>query len=102
MLPLPRVLAALKHGLSAEYIQEMRYDSSCEGFEVRRLPPRETNVIAIRLLSRPEGILEMIAEAENGAITSDMLDPSTFRKINWTDQTEQKFRDFLNKAKEHA
>lgn len=53
---------ALKHGLSAEYIEEMWYDSSCEGFEVHRLPPRETNAITIRFLSCPDGILEMIAE----------------------------------------
>lgn len=54
--------SALKHGLTADYIEEMWYDSNCDGFEVRRLPPRETNIIAIRLLARPEGILEMIAE----------------------------------------
>lgn len=56
--------SALKHGLDAEYIERMWYDSSCEGFEVRGLPPRETNVIAIRFLARPDGILEMIAEDE--------------------------------------
>lgn len=55
-------LSALKHGLEAEYIERMWYDDSCEGFEVRRLPPRETNLIAIRFLAQPEGILEMIAE----------------------------------------
>ena len=54
--------SALRHGLTAEFIEEMWYDSNCEGFEVRRLPPRETNVIAIRFLPQPDGILEMIAE----------------------------------------
>ena len=56
--------SVLKHGLTAEYIEAMWYDSSCDGFEVRRLPPKETNVIVIRLLPCPEGILEMIAEDE--------------------------------------
>ena len=54
--------SALKHGLAAEYIERMWYDSTCEGFEVRRLPPQETNIIAIRFLVCPEGTLEMIAE----------------------------------------
>ena len=54
--------SALNHGLTADYIREMWYDSSCEGFEVRRTPPRETNVITIRFLACPNGILEMIAE----------------------------------------
>ena len=40
----------------------MWYDSNCEGFEVRRMPPRETNIIAIRLLPVSGGTLEMIAE----------------------------------------
>ena len=40
----------------------MWYDTSCEGFDVRRMPPDETNVIAIRFIARPSGILEMIAE----------------------------------------
>ena len=54
--------SALKHGLSAEYIEEMWYDSNCEGFDVHRMPPDETNVIAIRFLAQRDGILEMIAE----------------------------------------
>ena len=56
--------SALKHGLTTEYITEMWYDSSCEGFSVHRLPPDETNLIAIRFLPRPDGTLEMIAEDE--------------------------------------
>ena len=52
----------LAHGLEEDYIRKMWHDSNCEGFEVRRLPPRETNVVVIRILPCPEGILEMIAE----------------------------------------
>ena len=53
--------SALKHGLDAEYIQRMWYDTSCKGFEVSRMPPRESNVIAIRFIVQPSGTLEMIA-----------------------------------------
>ena len=56
--------SALEHGLDADYIEEMWSSEDVEGFEVERLPPRETNLIAIRFVRQPEGVLEMIAEDE--------------------------------------
>ena len=45
-----------------------------------------------------EEVEAMIAEAEADAITADTMDPSTLRKFNWTEETPEKFRDFLRKA----
>lgn len=53
---------ALRHGLDPEYIERMWYDERVEGFEVERLPPRESNLIVIRFVRQPDGVLEMIAE----------------------------------------
>lgn len=54
--------SALEHGLEADYIEEMWNDQNIEGFEVERTPPKESNLIVIRFVRQPNGILEMIAE----------------------------------------
>ena len=56
--------SALEHGLDADYIEAMWRSRNVEGFEVERLPPKETNIIVIRFVRQPDGILEMIAEEE--------------------------------------
>ena len=59
--------SALEHGLKADYIEEMWRNENVEGFEVKRLPPKETNLIVIRFVRQPDGTLEMIAEDEGNS-----------------------------------
>ena len=54
--------SALKHGLSPEYIKAMWTGAHTDGFEVRRLAPKESNIIVIRFVQQSNGTLEMLAE----------------------------------------
>ena len=56
--------SALNHGLKAAYIEEQWRKENVEGFEVERLPPRETNLIVIRFVRQSNGVLELVAEDE--------------------------------------
>lgn len=62
-----------------------------------------TNEEWARATGRPlEEIEAMIAEAEADAITKESMDPATLRKINWTPQTDEKFREFMRKAQQQT